>query len=146
MTILALAVLLSQAVGLADVQTCTAVVLTSPRDGWRLTVNADGSARVNYAALPQTLELPPRTFDFRPLYSSLTARIDSTPARADSGTVECQRPGTDALRTPAYLDDEPFVAGLIERAWERAPRPSDSIEEEHIETLRGMWNRRARPR
>jgi len=146
MTMIALAVVLAQTVGLADVTSCTALVVTSPRDGWRLTVNPDGSARVNYAALPQTLEVPPRTFDFQQLYSSLATRVDSKPARVDSGTVECRRAGIQIQPTPTYLDDEPFAARLFERAWELAPEPSDAIDKEHVETLRGMWNRRAHPR
>ena len=146
MTMIALAVVLAQAVGLADVASCTALVVTSPRDGWRLTVNADGSARVNYAALPQTLEVPPRTFDFQQLHSSLTARVASTPSQVDSGTVECRSSGIQIQPTLTYLDDEPFAARLFERVWERAPEPSTSIDKEHVETLREMWNRRAHPR
>ena len=146
MTMVALALVLAQSVGLADVRSCTALVLTSPRDGWRLIVTPDGSARVNFAALPQTLEVPPRTFDFRQLYSSLTERVGSRPARVDSGTVECRSPGVEIQRAPMYFDDEPFAAGLFERAWQLAPEPSDSIDKEHVETLRGMWNKRARPR
>ena len=142
---IALAMVLAQSVGLADVRSCMALVVTSPRDGWRLTVNPDGSARVNYAALPQTLEAPPRTFDFPRLYSSLSTRVDSKPARVDSGTVECRRPGT-VQATLTYLDDDPFVAQLFERAWEGASEPSDLIDKEHVETLRRMWDGRARPR
>jgi hypothetical protein len=146
MTMIALAMVLTQSVGLADVRSCTALVVTSPRDGWRLTVNPDGSARVNYAALPQTLEVPPHTFDLLQLHSSLSTRVDSNPARVDSGTVECRRLGTAVQAPPTYLDDDLFIAQLFERAWETAPEPSDSIDKEHVDTLRTMWDRRARPR
>ena len=142
----ALAVVLAQAVGPADMRSCAALVLTSPRDGWRLTVNPDGSARVNYAALPQTLEVPPRTFDVRQLQSSLATRVNATPQRNDAGTVECRMAATEIQPAPAFFDDEPFAAQLFERAWERAPEPADAIDKEHVETLRQMWNRRARPR
>ena len=125
---------------------CAALVITSPRDGWRLTVIPDGSARVNYAALPQTLEVSPRTFDFQQLYSSLATRVRSAQTSADSGTVECRRAGVEPQRAPTYFDDERFAAQQFERAWERAPEPSDSVDKEHVETLRGMWGRRARPR
>ena len=143
---IALAVVLAQTVGLADVTSCTALVVTSPRDGWRLTVNPDGSARVNYAALPQTLEAPVRTFDFQQLYSSLATRVRSTQTSADSGTVECRRAGVESQHAAAYFDDERFAAQQFERAWERAPEPSDSFDKERLEILRGMWDRRARPR
>ena len=144
--IIALAVVLAQAVDLPDVRSCAALVVTSPRDGWRLTVAPDGSARVNYAALPQTLEVPPRTFDFRQLHSSLAMRTRSTQTSVSSGTVECRRARGERQPAPAYFDDEGFAARQFERAWERAPEPSDAIDKEHVETLRVMWNRRDRPR
>ena len=146
MTVLALAVLLAQSAGLPEVSSCAALVITSPRDGWRLTVVPDGSARVNYAALPQTLEVPPRTFDFRQLHSSLATRVRSTQTSSESGTVECRSVQKEPPRAPLYFDDERFATQQFERAWARAPEPSDSIEKEHVETLRGMWDRRARPR
>jgi hypothetical protein len=146
MTMLALAVALAQLVELSDVASCAALAITSPRDAWRLTVIPDGSARVNYAALPQTLQVPAGTFDFRQLHSSLAERARSTQTHADSGTVECRSVKREPQRALLYFDDERFAAQEFERAWKRAPEPSDSIEKEHVETLRGMWDRRARPR
>lgn len=146
MTTVVLAVVLAPSVGRPDARSCAALVMTSPRDGWRFTVAQDGSACVNYAALPQTLRVPPGTFDFGQLYSSLATRVHSTQTSVSSGTVECWRAPMERQRAPAYFDDERFAARQFERAWERAPEPSNAIDKEHVETLRGMWYRRDRPR
>lgn len=146
MTILTLALVLVQAAGLPDVKTCGALVVTTPRDEWRLTVMPDGSARVNYAALPQTLEAPPRTFDFPQLHSALSMRVRTTRTTADSGTVECRTPGVQLQRQSFFFDDETFAARQFDRVWARAPAPSDPVEKEHVDLLREMWHRRERPR
>jgi hypothetical protein len=56
--------LIQASAGLPAAGACDVLVMTSPRDGWRLTVMPDGAARINYAALPQTVDAPAGTFDF----------------------------------------------------------------------------------
>jgi hypothetical protein len=145
MMILAVTLTLAQAAGLPAPGTCGALMLTSPRDEWRLTVTPDGSARINYAALPQTVESPARTFDFEELHASLAKR-SATGARAGAGAVECRSSRGEVQGTPMPFDDEGFAALQFERAWNRASSPSDAVGQEHFDLLRSMWLRRQRPR
>ena len=141
-----LAVVLVQAAALPDAKTCAVLVITSPRDGWRLSVMPDGSGRVNYAALPQTVEAPAGTIDFHELHSALTERTRTTSADPDAGTVECRSSHGEVQGTVMYLSDEPFAARQFERAWSAVRPASSSIGKEHADMLREMWNRRAKPR
>jgi hypothetical protein len=106
----------------------------------------DGSARVNYAALPQTVEAPARTFNFGEFHSAAVRRARTTSTDVDAGTLECRSIRGDVQGTALRIDDDSFAAVEFERAWSRAVSPSNAIEKEHVELLRGMWNRRQRPR
>ena len=180
--ILALALTLIQAsAGLPAIGACDLLAMTSPRDGWRLTVMRDGAARINYAALPQTVEAPAGTFDFSQLHAAVAGRIRVTDASADpsgaakaahydgnsgaakaaqyddgnagaaratydDGYVECRSSRGEVQGMTMPLADEKFAVLQFQRAWNRAVPPSSAVEKEHFELLKGMWDRRQRPR
>lgn len=126
-------------------QSCSSITIVVPRDAWRLRVEADGSARMNFAALPQTANVPVGTFEFRKLHSELAARAIPTEARERAGTVEFKQAvnGKTVLR---YLSDESHAAGLFEQAWAHVTTPSDPVGRQQVQMLREMWDRRDSPR
>ena len=125
---------------------CSRVVIVIPRDAWRLTIATDGSASINYAALPQTVAVPSGAFRFRELYAELLPRLRGTRANDQMGSVECHPATREAQPVVGYLDDEGFTAEQFEHAWMRMEEPVDAVGREHVDTLRQMWDRRESPR
>lgn len=125
---------------------CSRVVVVIPRDAWRLTIATDGSATINYAALPQTVDVPPGTFRVRELYTELRPRLRATRVNDQMGSVECHLATRGAQPVIEYLDDEDFAAEQFEHAWMRMEEPLDAVGREHVDTLRQMWDRRDSPR
>jgi hypothetical protein len=126
-------------------RSCRRIMVIVPRDAWRLSVETNGSARINFAALPQTAEVRVGTFRFRRLHSELARRATPTEKRERAGTVEFTdaRSGRKVLR---YLSDEGYATDLFERAWAHVVTDPDEVGREHVEMLRAMWNRRDGPR
>jgi hypothetical protein len=125
---------------------CSRVVIVIPRDGWRLTIATDGSASINYAALPQTVDVPSGVFRAGELYAELRPRLRGTRANDRMASVECHAATRAAQPVIGYLDDETFAAAQFERAWTRMAEPQDAVGREHVDTLRQMWDRRDSPR
>ena len=125
---------------------CSRVVIVIPRDAWRLTIATDGSASINYAALPQTVDVPSGAFRFRELYAELLPRLRGTRANDQMASVECHPATREAQPVIGYLDDEGFAAEQFEHAWMRMEEPLDPAGREHVDALRRMWDRRDGPR
>ena len=129
-----------------DVGACRGIVLIAPRDGWRLAVEVDGSARINYAALPQTARVGGGTFDFQTLHSQLAPRIQPEGHRDCVGTVEFVTNRAHSESTAWCLTDEGLAADQFEWAWAHVEIDRLDVEGEHVQTLRQMWGKRVRPR
>jgi len=142
----ALAILVAEEREVPDVGACRSIVLIAPRDGWRLTVEADGSARINYAALPQTARVGTGTFEFEQLHSQLAVRVESEVDRDCVGTVEFESNGARPEFAAWCLTDEGLAADLFEWAWDHVETDKIGVEGEHVQTLRQMWSKRASPR
>ena len=145
--VLSVVLVLRVAVGATQaVDACSRIVIVIPRDAWRLTIATDGSASINYAALPQTVDVPSGAFRFRELYAELLARLRVTRTNDQMGSVECHPATREAPPVIGYLDDEGFAAEQFEHAWMRMKEPLDAVGREHVDTLRRMWDRRDSPR
>jgi hypothetical protein len=129
-----------------DVDTCRSMILTAPRDGWRLTVEVDGSARINYAALPQTARTGAGTFLFQKLHSQLAATVRPELKSDCVGTVEFVRRAGRSEGAAWCLTDEDLAVDQFEWAWAHLGPAESAVESEHLQTLRQMWDRRRRPR
>jgi hypothetical protein len=120
-----LAILLLMPAGLSNAQQAPDVpavadtrflVLVIPRDGWRLTVRSDGSAWINYAALPQTARTASGAVPFALLHAELRTRAVRGPCPGDLGQVEFARVAnaeSDAL----CIVDTSFAIGQFEHVW-----------------------------
>lgn len=128
-----------------EAQSCGSITVVVPRDAWRLSVEADGSARINFAALPQTASAPAGTFEFRKLHSDLASTVSPTEVVGRSGTVEFKQ-AADGKRVLRYLKDEGHAGGLFEQAWAHVTMPSDQLGRHQVQKLREMWDRRDSPR
>ena len=126
-------------------RSCRRITVIVPRDAWRLSVETNGSARINFAALPQTADVRAGTFRFRSLHSELAGKVIPTEERERAGTVEFTDARSDR-KVLRYLSDDGYAAALFERAWAHVVTDPDEVGREHVEMLREMWNRRDRPR
>jgi hypothetical protein len=122
------------------------LVLVIPRDEWRLTVATDGSAWINYAALPQTARAPSRTVSFSAVHSELRSRVATGPCIRDSIARVEFVPAARADAVPLCMADESFAVALFERVWSRVDPERDSAGAEQVTLLRRMWATRREPR
>jgi hypothetical protein len=141
-----LAILAADDRGVPDVGACRSMVLVAPRDGSRLTVEADGSARINYAALPQTARVGRGTFEFHKLHAQLAAGVEPERGRDCAGTVEFVTSRAYSESVAWCLTDEGLAADQFEWAWAHVQADGLDLEGEHLQTLRQMWGKRASPR
>jgi hypothetical protein len=122
---------------------CQRLVIVMPRDEWRLTVARDGSAWINYAALPQTARSAAGTFRFATVYSELKGRVRRSCSGGLQGDVEFALEDKTAPSSSWCITDEAYVAALFERVWVRVEHSPNGPERNA--TLRSMWSRRTAP-
>jgi hypothetical protein len=126
---------------------CRWLIVVMPRDEWRLTVQPDGKAWINYAQLPQTVYAPAGTFRFAELHSELKARVRPCRVQGDrAGTVDFAPPPGREKPAPWCLDDESYAAEQFERAWDTVELSAEPVVRAHLDLLRSMWERRQAPR
>lgn len=130
-----------------DASECRLLILTIPRDGWRLTVRPDGTATVNYAALPQTASTAPAVVSFAEFHAAVRGRIAQRPCDDDRlGRVQFVVRDDDLAEPLWCVPDTPFVLAQFDRAWDQVTVPADAVGREHVDMLRAMWSRwRANP-
>jgi len=136
------AVLAGPAVRIPASGECRALVVVMPRDGWRLTIDRDGSARINYAALPQTVRTDPGTFSFEDVYPDVVTRLRTSCANEEAGTIDFITTTRPDQAAAWCFTDEAYGAALFEQAWARSATPAGEVGGEHYALLRSMWERR----
>lgn len=105
--------------------------LSLQNNGCRLSILADGSARIGYGAVPHTAQVAAGRFDFEALVESFSARSLPWRPRADLGApwASVVLPGSNV---PRLLQDTNLVRRLLEQAWSlRLPAQSSWESEQH---------------